>query len=107
VAASLSMSNVYFFRQADYIDTSAILKPLLHAWSLGVEEQFYLVWPALLVGCLRFVQRRTPLVVLGLGAVSLAAAALFSSIHASAVFYLMPFRVFELAIGAGLVWSAP
>ena len=107
VAASLALSNVYFFQRADYFDTDAILKPLLHTWSLGVEEQFYLVWPALLVGCLSFVHRRTPLVVLGLGAASFAAAAHFSSTHSSAVFYLMPFRVFELAMGAGLVWSAP
>jgi len=58
-------------------------------------------------GCLRFMRRRTALVVLGLGAASFAAAAHFGSTHSSAVFYLTPFRVFELAIGAGLVWSAP
>ena len=65
------------------------------------------MWPALLVGCLRFVRCRTPLVALGLGAASFAAAAHFSSTHGPAVFYLAPFRVFEFAIGAGLVWSTP
>ena len=48
--AVLSISNVFFWQEAGYFDTEAITKPLLHTWSLGVEEQFYAVWPMLLVG---------------------------------------------------------
>ena len=49
VAAIFSLSNIVFFLEACYWDTASELKPLLHTWSLGVEEQFYLFWPALLV----------------------------------------------------------
>ncbi|MBR1363437.1 acyltransferase [Bradyrhizobium ottawaense] len=48
LAAVLSVSNVLFWSQQGYFDVSANLKPLLHTWSLGVEEQFYLFWPLLL-----------------------------------------------------------
>lgn len=47
--ALLSFSNILFWRDAGYFDASAMTKPLLHTWSLSVEEQFYLVWPVFLV----------------------------------------------------------
>ena len=42
----LRLPNFAFWREASYFDGAADLKPLLHLWSLGVEEQFYLVWPS-------------------------------------------------------------
>ena len=47
IAAVFSVSNILFFTQAGYWDTTSELKPLLHTWSLGLEEQFYLFWPLL------------------------------------------------------------
>ena len=58
-AARRSVSNFAFWPESSYFDVAADLKPLLHLWSLGVEEQFYLVWPLLLVSASRW--RRGPL----------------------------------------------
>ena len=48
VAAAIGLSNLFFYRHTGYFDLDAQAQPLLHTWSLGVEEQFYLVWPLLL-----------------------------------------------------------
>ena len=47
-AAVFSTSNFVFWSQSGYFDTAASLKPLLHTWSLSVEEQFYLIWPTVM-----------------------------------------------------------
>jgi peptidoglycan/LPS O-acetylase OafA/YrhL len=63
------VSNIAFWSEASYFDVAAELKPLLHLWSLGVEEQFYLVWPVILVVATRW--RRGPLAAtLAIGTVS-------------------------------------
>jgi peptidoglycan/LPS O-acetylase OafA/YrhL len=49
LAALFSVSNFYFWQEAGYFDAASHLKPLLHSWSLSVEEQFYFLWPALLI----------------------------------------------------------
>ena len=46
--AALSVSNILFWMESDYFDTASELKPLLHTWSLGVEEQFYVLFPLVL-----------------------------------------------------------
>ncbi len=59
VAGTAFFSNLLFWQEMSYFDRAAELKPLLHLWSLGIEEQFYLVWPLLLV--LTFRWARGPL----------------------------------------------
>ncbi len=102
----LSVSNIYFYLQSGYFDTAAALKPLLHTWSLGVEEQFYLLWPLLLFLC---VPRRwlAAAAVAIAGLVSLALSEALLAEHADAAFYLMPFRIFQFSLGASLVWLIP
>jgi hypothetical protein len=79
------------------------MKPLLHIWSLGVEEQFYLIWPLL---CLLGPGRRMPWLLLFAGASSLLANILLVHNHPSAVFYLPITRLWELVAGAALAWRA-
>jgi len=50
----ISLSNIFFFTEAGYFDPDSSLKPLLHTWSLSVEEQFYLVWPFVLYFTYKF-----------------------------------------------------
>ena len=101
VASIASVSNIYFWLDSGYFDAGNALKPLLHTWSLSVEEQFYLVWPWILVAAIRW--RVAVAVLAGLFVASIAAGLLASG-DPSAVFYLMPFRVYELALGGLLLW---
>ena len=98
VAALASLSNVHFWQQSGYFDTASDLKPLLHTWSLAVEEQFYLVWPVVIVAALR--HRRLPYAIMIIGGFSLFAAAVLVERIPDAVFYLTPFRAFEFCAGA-------
>ncbi len=103
VAALFSVSNILFWAQSGYFDAEAILKPLLHTWSLAVEEQVYFVWPLALAFLMGRLGRPSTLAVLGgLSLVSLLAAELLLAAAPSAVFFLMPFRLFEFALGAAL-----
>lgn len=99
MAAFFSASNVFFWQVAGYFDTSSELNPLLHTWSLGVEQQFYLVWPLIIYGAWRWRPAYLPWVMLLAGIVSLAASQWFTVLDPSANYYLMPFRMFEFAMG--------
>lgn len=99
VAAMLSVSNVFFWQSAGYFDAAAESKPLLHTWSLGVEEQFYLLFP-LIVLATRRAGRRGSLAVLGLIAVvSFLAGCWGVTAAPTATFYLLHTRIWELLLG--------
>jgi peptidoglycan/LPS O-acetylase OafA/YrhL len=94
-------ANLFYWAQVGYFDTAAETKPLLHLWSLGIEEQFYIVWPPVLL--LAFRRRANLLAVTaGLALVSFALNVGGISHHATATFYSPASRAWELLIGAGL-----
>ncbi|MGA7329264.1 MAG: acyltransferase family protein [Rhodomicrobium sp.] len=103
VSAVLFYSNWHFYTQVGYFDGPAIEKPLLHTWSLAIEEQFYLLWPiALSALYLTFGRRVLPKVTLVLLCLSLATAEITLRQDQPQAFYLLPCRAWELLLGAYL-----
>ncbi|AEG93307.1 acyltransferase family protein [Ramlibacter tataouinensis] len=102
LATLLFASNFVFWRQEQgYFEaTEVALNPLLHTWSLGVEEQFYLLFPIALLLCWRAGRRGLFHLLLVGALVSLALATSWVRANSSAVFYLAPFRAWELLAGA-------
>jgi peptidoglycan/LPS O-acetylase OafA/YrhL len=106
VATAFFSANFEFWREVGYFDTSAAFKPLLHLWSIAVEEQFYLLFPAilLLVGT---GSRHRILAVVGVLLVLSFGYSVWEVDHSTATaFYLLPSRMWELMLGA-LVAIAP
>ena len=103
----LMAANFYFWHHTGYFDGPADLKPLLHTWSLAVEEQFYLGYPIVLV-LLRRLSRVQLFVFLGFSALlSFALSAILVSEHPGATFYALPTRAWELLLGGMLAaWPA-
>lgn len=102
-AGTTFVANILFWRQSGYFDTSAEAKPLLHLWSLGVEEQFYIVWPLILYLCARARMKALP-VILAIMLASFAANCYTVRIEAADAFYLPHTRFWELLAGAFLAW---
>jgi peptidoglycan/LPS O-acetylase OafA/YrhL len=100
--ALFSVANIGFWLDSGYFSTDVYLKPLLHTWSLSVEEQFYLLWPALLIAL--SIRRIALTAIIGLALVSLLLSEYWMSKDASTVFFLTPFRVFEFCIGGIIYW---
>jgi peptidoglycan/LPS O-acetylase OafA/YrhL len=99
-ATAFFASNFEFWREVGYFDVSAEWKPLLHLWSIAVEEQFYLVFPAILL-VLGTRSRRKLLAVTGTLFVLSLGFSIWASAHApSTGFYLLPSRFWELMLGA-------
>lgn len=100
VATTVFASNMLFWRESGYFEGPAEEKPLLHTWSLSVEEQFYIFFPLLLVVIYRLVRRRYILFLGPLFGFSLALSIWAVSEAPDAAFYLAPMRAWELLLGA-------
>ena len=99
-SVSVFASNILFWSESGYFDTVAELKPLLHTWSLAVEEQYYVLFPIFISVTWKFGRRWIVGVIIVIASLSLAAAQWGAFHDPSATFFLLPTRGWELLIGA-------
>jgi peptidoglycan/LPS O-acetylase OafA/YrhL len=103
VSAATGVSNIFFWMESGYFDAASSLKPLLHTWSLGVEIQFYLVWPMLLMAITRLTNKPW-LVIVALLLIGAGVSYVYLRTDASGAFFLMPFRFHEFLFGSLVVF---
>jgi peptidoglycan/LPS O-acetylase OafA/YrhL len=100
--AAAFVANFYFWKERlNYLQDNPDFEPLLHTWSLAIEEQFYLLFPIFLLALLRPF-RRPGLVLVGVGLASFALSVVLSTTHPRAAFYFSFSRAWELLLGAWL-----
>tara|TARA_B110000902_G_scaffold253909_1_gene317150 strand:- start:1225 stop:3192 length:1968 start_codon:yes stop_codon:yes gene_type:complete len=99
-AVSIFSSNLYFLSESNYFDIEVELKPLLHTWSLAVEEQYYLFFPLLLALIWRVRKQALTPILLVLAVLSLYFSQWTAYNYPKAGFYLLPTRGWELLIGS-------
>ncbi|WP_018971051.1 acyltransferase family protein [Rubritalea marina] len=97
---SVMMANWYFNRNSDYFSDGAELKPLLHTWSLSVEEQFYVVLPVLMMLVYRYRANWMRLLLTLAFVISLSLAVVCVHTKTSDTFFLLPYRAWEMLAGA-------
>jgi peptidoglycan/LPS O-acetylase OafA/YrhL len=102
---SFFSSNIYFKNEFGYFDTAANTKPLLHSWSLSVEEQFYLLFPLLLFFGWKYAKKHMGTALLGLAILSFIASSFGVKHDPTAAFYYIHYRAWELALGSILAFA--
>ena len=106
IAAALSASNIYFWQTGGYFTAPALSKPLLHTWSLAVEEQFYIFWPLCLWLGATVMKRHLLGATVVVIALSLLVSAYGAFSNPEATFYLVHTRAWELLLGGTLALGA-
>ena len=106
VAAIFSASNIYFLQSSDYFAAPTASKPLLHTWSLAVEEQFYIFFPLFLLLLRRWVPGKFRQSIVLVAATSFAISAFGAYAFPTATFYLPFTRTWELLLGTMLSLDA-
>lgn len=99
-AVTLFASNILFWRESGYFDSASELKPLLHTWSLAVEEQYYLLFPLFLAFLWKRFRSHIELTLLSILILSIAASQWAKNYYPTANFYLLPTRGWELLVGS-------
>ena len=100
VAVTTFSSNILFWQQSGYFDTAAELKPLLHTWSLAVEEQYYILFPLFLMATWKLGKKAIITMLAILFVISLALAQWAAVKQPNAAFFLLPTRGWEILLGA-------
>jgi peptidoglycan/LPS O-acetylase OafA/YrhL len=99
LASLASVSNMFFWSQAGYFDPPSAFKPLLHTWSLAVEEQFYIIFPLFLIALRMWRWVSLKAAIWSVTILSFALACLLVSRAPSAAFFFAPLRAWELLVG--------
>ena len=105
-AVSTFSSNILFWIESGYFAPASELMPLLHTWSLAVEEQYYVLFPLLLIVAWRCGRRWLFYLLLVIGSGSLMLSQWGAIHHPSANFYLLPTRLWELLLGSLLAFHS-
>ena len=100
IAVSLFVSNILFWKESGYFDSGSAEKPLLHTWSLAVEEQFYIVFPIVLFLIWKYGKDRAFITIAVMALVSLVLSEWSWRVSPDANFYLAPTRAWELLAGS-------
>ena len=107
LAAFLSISNLYFWKNSGqgYFSPNTDKFPLLHSWSLSVEEQYYLLWPLFVVIAYKYFEKnRLGLVIVLLTVMGLLLSEWLAIIKPRSAYFLLPTRAFELMMGGGVAY---
>lgn len=100
IAVGTFSSNILFWQEAGYFGTSSELKPLLHTWSLAVEEQFYLLFPVFLTFAWRYGKSKVFWSICAIAVISFLISENWSRHNSTANFYLIISRAWELLAGS-------
>ena len=98
-AQGLFLTNYMFWREAGYFDNPTQFKPLLHTWSLSVEEQFYVIIPIVFFGIKNLTRKKINMIIVFLLLISFLFSIYYLGKNQNSVFYFLPFRAWELLLG--------